>query len=99
MKSILKTVLISTLSAFVVIVAYNYLNSDNNDVLENVSKSTNLLPTTYSFNTSKVAAEMTDFTIAAEKTVNGVVHDKILVFKKTISLGGTETFMEMMKRK
>ena len=76
MKSILKTVLISTLSAFVVIVAYNYLNSDNNDVLENVSKSTNLLPTTYSFNTSKVAAEMTDFTIAAEKTVNGVVHVK-----------------------
>ena len=76
MKSILKTVLISTLSAFVIIVTYDYLTYDNNDVLEDVSKSTNLLPTTYSFNTSKVAAEMTDFTIAAEKTVNGVVHVK-----------------------
>ena len=76
MKSILKTVIISTLSAFVIIVTYDYLTPDNNDVLENVSKSTNLLPTTYSFNTNKVAAEMTDFTIAAEKTVNGVVHVK-----------------------
>jgi len=76
MKSILKTVLISTLSAFVIIVSYDYLTFENNDVSENVSKSTNLLPTTYSFNTNKVAAEMTDFTIAAEKTVNGVVHVK-----------------------
>ena len=56
MKSILKTVLISSLSAFIIIVTYDYLTSDNNDVLENVSKSTNLLPTTYSFNTNKIAA-------------------------------------------
>ena len=76
MKSILKNVIISMLSAFIIIVTYDYLTSSNNDVLENVSKSTNLLPTTYSFNTNKVAAEMTDFTIAAEKTVNGVVHVK-----------------------
>jgi len=82
MKSILKTVLISTLSAFIIIVTYDYLTSDNNDVLENVSKSTNLLPTTYSFNTNQVAAEMTDFTIAAEKTVNGVVHVKNTSIKK-----------------
>ena len=44
MKSILKTVLISMLSAFIIIVTYDYLTSGNNDVLENVSKSTNLLP-------------------------------------------------------
>ena len=76
MKSILKNILISALVAFVIIVAYDYLLTDNNEVSENVSKSNNLLPTTYSYNTNKVAAEMTDFTIAAEKTVNGVVHVK-----------------------
>ena len=76
MKSILKNILISALVAFVILVAYDYLSTDNNEVLENVSKSNNLLPTTYSYNTNKVAAEMTDFTIAAEKTVNGVVHVK-----------------------
>ena len=76
MKSILKNILISALVAFVIIVAYDYLSTDNNEVSENVSKSNNLLPTTYSYNTNKVAAEMTDFTIAAEKTVNGVVHVK-----------------------
>ena len=76
MKSILKTFLISTLSAFFIVFAHDYLSYKNSDILENLPKSTNLVPTTYSFNTSKVAAEMTDFTIAAEKTVNGVVHVK-----------------------
>ena len=76
MKSIVKTFLISTLSAFFIVFAYDYLFPENSDILENSPKSTNLIPTTYSFNTSKVAAEMTDFTIAAEKTVNGVVHVK-----------------------
>ena len=76
MKPILKTILISILSAFIAIFTYSYLSEDHNIVLENESKSTNLLPTTYSFNSSRVAEEMTDFTIAAEKTVNGVVHVK-----------------------
>ena len=99
MKSLLKTFLISTLSAFFIVVGYDYLSYDNNDVLENVSKSTNLVPTTYSFNTSKIAAEMTDFTIAAEKQSMVWFMLKTQVFKKTIPHGGIEIFMEMMMRK
>ena len=44
------------------------------EIIENEKPS--LIPTTYSFNTNKVAAELTDFTQAAEKTVNAVVHVK-----------------------
>ena len=44
------------------------------EIVENEKPS--LIPTTYSFNTNSMAAEMTDFTRAAEKTVNAVVHVK-----------------------
>ena len=76
MKSTLKNILISTLSAVVAIVVYDYSSRDENKIVENEILQPNLIPTTYSFNNSKVAAEMTDFTIAAEKTVNAVVHVK-----------------------
>jgi Do/DeqQ family serine protease len=74
MKSTLKTILVAALSALVTLVAYDRISDRKIEILENGK--TNLIPTTYSFNSNKVAGEMSDFTIAAEKTVNAVVHVK-----------------------
>lgn len=74
MKSTLKTILIATLSAIVILSVYDHFSNEKIEFIEN--KKTNLIPTYYSFNTNKVAVEKTDFTIAAEKTVNAVVHVK-----------------------
>jgi Do/DeqQ family serine protease len=43
---------------------------------ERITETTRLIPTNYTFNTNGYAAESTDFTKAAEKTVNAVVHVK-----------------------
>jgi len=74
MKSTLKTLLIAVVSALVTLTAHNYFSNEKVEIVEN--ERPNLIPTTYSFNSSRVAAEMTDFTMAAEKTVNAVVHVK-----------------------
>ena len=65
MKSTLNTFTISLISAFFAIVAFNYFSNNEKKLIENKEKLPTLLPTTYSFNASKVPAEMTDFTIAA----------------------------------
>ena len=80
MKSTLKNIMIALLSAVITISVHNYFSNDKVKIVEN--EKTNLIPTTYSFNTNRVAAEMTDFTIAAEKTVNAVVHVKNTSIKK-----------------
>jgi Do/DeqQ family serine protease len=80
MKSTLKTILIAALSALVTLVAYDHFSGEKIEIVGN--EKANLIPTTYSFNSSKVAGEMTDFTIAAEKTVNAVVHVKNTSVKK-----------------
>ncbi len=80
MKSTLKNIMIAVLSAVITISVHNYFSNDKVKIVEN--EKTNLIPTTYSFNTNRVAAEMTDFTIAAEKTVNAVVHVKNTSIKK-----------------
>ena len=74
MKSTLKTILIAALSAVLTLVAYDRFSDGKIEIVEDGK--TNLIPTTYSFNRNKVAGEMSDFTIAAEKTVNAVVHVK-----------------------
>lgn len=74
MKSTFKTVVVAALTAIFTMAAYDYFLNENIEIVEN--EKTKLTPTTYSFNTNRVAAEMTDFTIAAEKTVNAVVHVK-----------------------
>ena len=74
MKSTLKTLAIGVISALTTLVAYDYLSNEKIEIVEN--EKAQLIPTTYSFNSNKVAAEMTDFTRAAEKTVNAVVHVK-----------------------
>ena len=74
MKSTLKTLMIAAVSALVTLVVHDYFSNEKIEVVENEKLS--LIPTTYSFNTNSIAAEMTDFTKAAEKTVNAVVHVK-----------------------
>jgi serine protease Do len=85
MKSTLKTILIAALSALVTLTAYDFLTVEKIGTVEN--EKTNLIPTTYTFNTNKVPAEMTDFTTAAEKTVNAVVHVKNTSTQKSIVRG------------
>ena len=67
MKSTLKNILISTLSAVVAIVVYDYSSRDENKIVENEILQPNLIPTTYSFNNSKVAAEMTVLPLQPKK--------------------------------
>ena len=74
MKSTLKTLAIGVISALTTLVANDYFSNEKIEIVEN--EKAQLIPTTYSFNSNKVAAEMTDFTRAAEKTVNAVVHVK-----------------------
>ncbi len=74
MKSTLKTLMIAAISTLVTLVAHDYFSNKNIEIVKNERSS--LIPTTYSFNNNKVAAEMTDFNRAAEKTVNAVVHVK-----------------------
>ena len=66
--------MIAVVSALVTLAAHDYFLEEKIEVVENEKPS--LIPTSYSFNTNSVAAEMTDFTRAAEKTVNAVVHVK-----------------------
>ncbi|MEK9517375.1 MAG: trypsin-like peptidase domain-containing protein [Flavobacteriaceae bacterium] len=74
MKSTLKTLMVAAVSALVTLAAHDYFSQEKIEIVENEKPS--LIPTTYSFNTNSMAAEMTDFTRAAEKTVNAVVHVK-----------------------
>ena len=74
MKSTLKTLAIAVISALTTLAAYDYFSNEKIEIVEN--EKAQLIPTTYSFNSNKVAAEMTDFTRAAKKTVNAVVHVK-----------------------
>jgi len=74
MKSTLKTLMVAVVSALVTLAAHDYFSEEKIEIVENEKPS--LIPTSYSFNTNSVAAEMTDFTRAAEKTVNAVVHVK-----------------------
>lgn len=82
MKNILKylglTVVSSLLTTFVV------LNWKGNVPEQSTTPQQTLIPTTYSYNNSPVAkGSLTDFTAAAEKTVNTVVH-----VKNTSAYGG-----------
>jgi Do/DeqQ family serine protease len=76
MKSFFKTLSIALLSAFCSIFIYDQFFQTGKNTNENTLEIPKLIPTNYTFNTSAYAAESTDFTKAAEKTVNAVVHVK-----------------------
>ena len=84
MKSFIKTLGIALSSVFLSIFIYDvYFNSASTENSDNSPKP-KLIPTNYTYTSSNAAAELTDFTIAAEKTVHAVVH------VKNTSSSGTE---------
>jgi len=74
MKSTLKSLLIASVSALLTVLIYDQLSEGK--TTHSAIEKPSLIPTAYSFNNNPIAGEMTDFTIAAEKTVNAVVHVK-----------------------
>ena len=75
MKSFFKTLSIALLSAICSIYIYDQFFRTR-ETPERITETTRLIPTNYTINTNGYAAESTDFTEAAEKTVNAVVHVK-----------------------
>jgi Do/DeqQ family serine protease len=75
MKSFFKTLSIALLCAICSIYMYDQFFRTG-ETPERITETTRLIPTNYTFNTNGYAAESTDFTKAAEKTVNAVVHVK-----------------------
>ena len=75
MKSFFKTLSIALLSAICSIYIYDQFFRTG-ETPERITETTRLIPTNYTFTTNGYAAESTDFTKAAEKTVNAVVHVK-----------------------
>jgi len=75
MKSIVKLSLVACLSAAATLFLNAYFVSSKTPASPPVEMS-NLVPTTYALSHSSRAAELTDFTLAAEKTLNTVVHIK-----------------------
>ena len=75
MKLFIKTFTIATLSAIFSVFIYDnyYLKSE---MELNNSSNQSLIPASYRINTSSIPAESTDFTVAASKTINAVVHVK-----------------------
>ena len=76
MKSIFKTFSIAILSAILSLFVYDQYIQDTYKNYTNYSKSPTLIPANYSVNNKVVPAERTDFTNAAEKTIDAVVHVK-----------------------
>ena len=75
MKSIFKTFSIAILSAILSLFVYDQYIQDANKSYTNYENPT-LIPANYSVNNTVVPAERTDFTNAAEKTIDAVVHVK-----------------------
>ena len=75
MKLFLKIFIIASFSAISSIFVYdNYFLKSKIDL--NNQKNHSLIPANYKINTSTIPAESTDFTVAASKTINAVVHVK-----------------------
>lgn len=76
MKSIFKIFSIAILSAILSLFVYDKYIQDANKNYTKYSGSPTLIPANYSVNNTVVPAERTDFTNAAEKTIDAVVHVK-----------------------
>ena len=76
MKSIFKIFAIAILSAILSLFVYDKYIQDANKNYTKYSGSPTLIPANYSVNNTVVPAERTDFTNAAEKTIDAVVHVK-----------------------
>ena len=76
MKSFIKTLSIALFSAFISLFIYDRFVKTNSNNIQHTIETPTLIPTSYSINTNTVAAERTDFTEAAAKTIDAVVHVK-----------------------
>jgi Do/DeqQ family serine protease len=76
MKSFIKTLSIAIGSAVLSIYIYDInFNTPSEGISVNPPEVT-LIPANYTYTSNKLAAELSDFTVAAEKTINAVVHVK-----------------------
>jgi len=76
MKSFVKTLSIAIGSAVLSIYIYDInFNTPAEGISVNPPEVT-LIPANYTYTSNKLAAELSDFTVAAEKTINAVVHVK-----------------------
>ena len=77
MKSFTKSLSIALIAALISVVIYDQYFNDLYDIPNNNNlKNTVLIPTNYKVHTNSIAGEKTDFTIAASKTIDAVVHVK-----------------------
>lgn len=76
MKSFIKTLSIALGSAFLSIFIYDVYFKTHSKVASKELQETALIPASYTYTSNSLAAELTDFTIAAEKTIHAVVHVK-----------------------
>ena len=77
MKSFTKSLTIALIAALISVVIYDQYFNNLYDIPNNNSlKNTVLIPTNYKVHTNSIAGEKTDFTIAASKTIDAVVHVK-----------------------
>ena len=76
MKSFVKSLSIALFAAFFSLFVYDQYFNNSDEIPNNRLDNTVLIPTNYNVNTSSIAGEKTDFTIAASKTIDAVVHVK-----------------------
>ena len=77
MKSFIKSLSIALIAALISVIIYDqYFNNLYDIPSNNNLKNTVLIPTNYKVHTNSIAGEKTDFTIAASKTIDAVVHVK-----------------------
>ena len=77
MKSFIKSLSIALIAALISVIIYDQYFNNLQDIPNNNSlKNTVLIPTNYKVHTNSIAGEKTDFTIAASKTIDAVVHVK-----------------------
>ena len=77
MKSFTKSLSIALIAALISVIIYDQYFNNLYDIPNNNSlKNTVLIPTNYKVHTNSIAGEKTDFTIAASKTIDAVVHVK-----------------------
>jgi len=76
MKSFIKTLSIALGSAVLSIFIYDFYFQPASEEIIKGNVGASLIPANYTYNSGNVAAELTDFTVAAEKTIHAVVHVK-----------------------
>ena len=76
MKSFIKSLSIALIAALISVIIYDQYFNNLYDIPNNNRKNTVLIPTNYKVHTNSIAGEKTDFTIAASKTIDAVVHVK-----------------------